>query len=146
MANIIFKGAYFRGFARVKYSNNRWNIMDKSEKILCPKASFDFVGTIQDDAILVCLKSGRYTYVDMQGKYLFKKTFFWASPFQNGYAIIKNEDYQYNVINKQGHLLFPRLWFKHLYQLKNQNFVIKRADGMYNLANTKGELLLKING
>lgn len=55
MANIIFKGAYFRGFARVKYSNNRWNIMDKSEKILCPKASFDFVGTIQDDAILVCL-------------------------------------------------------------------------------------------
>ena len=122
----------------------RYNAINAKGEYLFDKW-FQKAGMCFNDGILLVMDNDKITYVKKDGEFLTDMLFDTGTRFSYGCAIVK-KDGSYNVINKNGELLFDQWYYDIIYFGKGSGDEFDGFDCFFRLNNQQGVTLADRNG
>lgn len=147
--NILFPYQRFKwvsnfhdGFACVQREDRLWNFMDINGNMLSTKW-FNNVDFFFNGFARVQFSNKAWNMLKIDGTFLFEECsgYKWVSQFQYEYTTILRDDDYWNLIDKQGHILSPNLWFNSIGVCYSNYATVQRDDFKWNFIDLNGNIL-----
>jgi len=119
---------------------------EQSENVRYPDYYYEGARNFSEGLAAVQM-NGLWGYIDTQGDVAIQPTYQSAYSFQNGVAVVTNEENEVALLNKQGDVVEPFFKIKKGYTFAGEYYdgvyAVKTGDALWNLVRNEGKPLLK---
>lgn len=126
------------GLARIM-KDNKFNLTNNKGQLLS-REWLDSISSRSRCGFYRVEYNNRYNFMSVNGKILLNQWYDFASNFKDGYARISTDDYKENIIDINGNILSPDLWFDDARAFRG-DFATVGLQGKYNFMGKDGKLL-----
>lgn len=132
-----------KGYARVELDNKQILIDKTGKEIIKLKEGMKFIGEcIDENLIPYCLDNESYGYLNLKGEKEIKLSSSIKNPtsFFNGYAVFKNSDGDYGIIDTKGEIVIRSKYDK-LRMLEGFDFLLFEEEDEWGLLSYTGDVI-----